>query len=76
MLNLKRIQLFLLELSPWASLLELLCVKKVDVNTAIWLADLQGKKLVILDNLDWYCDITNLFIRHQQIQIVPWNNPN
>jgi hypothetical protein len=25
------------------------------VNTAIWLADLPGEKLVILDYLGWYC---------------------
>jgi hypothetical protein len=28
------------------------------------------KMLVILDNLDWYCDVTNVFIRQRQIQIV------
>jgi hypothetical protein len=32
-----------------------------DVNTAIWLVDPPGEKLVILDNLGWYCDVTNIF---------------
>ena len=32
------------------------------------------KILVILDNLGWYCDVTNVFIRQRQIQIVTWNN--
>jgi hypothetical protein len=32
--------------------------------------------LVILDNLGWYCDVTNMFIRQRQIQIVTWNNGN
>ena len=27
--------------------------------------------MVILDNLVWYCDVTNIFIRQRQIQIVP-----
>jgi len=27
------------------------------------LADLPGATLVILDNLGWYCDVANLFIR-------------
>jgi hypothetical protein len=46
-----------------------------DMNTAIRLADPTGEKIVILDNLCWYCDITNnnIFIL-LQIQIVPWNN--
>jgi len=26
------------------------------------LADLPGAILVILDNLDWYCDVANIFI--------------
>jgi hypothetical protein len=50
-----------------------------DVNTqctAIWLADLPIENLVKLDNLGWYCDVTNIFIRQRQIQIVPWNNHN
>jgi hypothetical protein len=40
------------------------------------LADPPGSTLVILDNLVWYCDVTNIFIRQQQIQIVPLNNRN
>jgi hypothetical protein len=32
--------------------------------------------LVILDNLGWYCDVTNVFIRQRQIQIVTRNNRN
>ena len=28
------------------------------------------KILVILDNLDWYCDVTNVFICQRQIQIL------
>ena len=47
-----------------------------DVNTAIWLADLPGTTMVINDNLGWYCDVANIFIRQGQIQIVPWNNRN
>jgi hypothetical protein len=31
---------------------------------------IQEKILVILDNLGWYCDVTNMFIRQRQIQIV------
>jgi hypothetical protein len=31
---------------------------------------------VILDNLGWYCDVANIFIHQQQIQIAPWNNHN
>jgi hypothetical protein len=34
-----------------------------------WLSRLE-KNLVILDNLGWYCDVTNVFIRQRQIQIV------
>jgi hypothetical protein len=30
----------------------------------------------ILENLGWYCDVTNVFIRRRQIQIVTWNNLN
>ena len=30
-----------------------------DVNTAIWLADMPGTTLIILDNLGWYCDVAN-----------------
>ena len=30
--------------------------------------------MVILDNLGWYCDVTNVFIRQRQIQIVTRNN--
>ena len=41
---------------------------------AIWWTDPPGEKLVILDNLGWYCDVTNVFIRQRQIQIVTWNN--
>jgi len=33
------------------------------------LADQTGGKLVILDNLSWYCDVSNIFIRQRQIQI-------
>jgi hypothetical protein len=43
-----------------------------------WLNRL-GKCLAILDNLGWYCDVTNVFIRQRQIQIqfvVTWNNRN
>ena len=40
-----------------------------------WLIHLE-KNLVILDNLGWYCDVTNMFIRQRQIQIVTWNNRN
>ena len=46
------------------------------MNTGIWLADLPGATTVILDNLSWYCDVTNIFICQRQIQIVPWNNCN
>jgi hypothetical protein len=34
------------------------------------MADPPGEKCVILDNLGWYCDIANIFIRQRQIQIV------
>ena len=34
-----------------------------------WLIRLE-KILVILDNLGWYCDVTNILIRQRQIQIV------
>jgi hypothetical protein len=34
-----------------------------------WLIRLENI-LVILDNLDWYCDVTKVFIRQRQIQIV------
>jgi hypothetical protein len=44
--------------------------------TGIWLADLPGATTVILDNLSWYCDVTNIFICQRQIQIVPWSNCN
>ena len=50
-----------------------------DVNTSIWLADSSGEKLVIqciLDNLGWYCDVTNIFIRQRQIQLALWNKCN
>jgi hypothetical protein len=40
------------------------------VNTAIRLADPPEEKLIILDNLGWYCDVTNIFIRQRLIQIV------
>jgi hypothetical protein len=40
-----------------------------------WLIRLE-KILVILDNLGWYCDVINAFIRQRQIQIVTWNNLN
>ena len=33
-----------------------------------WLIRLE-KRLVILDNLGWYCDVTNMFLRQRQIQI-------
>jgi hypothetical protein len=26
--------------------------------------------MVIFDNLGWYCDVTNVFIRQRQIQLV------
>jgi len=35
------------------------------------LADPHGATLVILDNLIWYFDVANIFIRQRQIQIVP-----
>jgi hypothetical protein len=34
------------------------------------------RKKWLLDNLGWYCDVTNIFIRQRQIQIVTWNNRN
>jgi len=34
------------------------------------LANPSGKIMVTLDNLGWYCDVTNVFIRQRQIQIV------
>ena len=34
-----------------------------------WLIGLE--QVIILDNLGWYCDIANIFIRQRQIQIVP-----
>jgi len=40
------------------------------------LANPPGKKIVILDNLGCYCDVTNVFIRQRQIQILTWNNGN
>jgi len=46
------------------------------VNAAISLTDPPGATLVILDNLGWYCNVANAFIRRRQIQIVPWNNSN
>jgi len=36
------------------------------------------KKLVILDNLDWYCDVTNIFRPHRQIvlsQVISYKFP-
>ena len=30
---------------------------------AIWLAYPPGETLVILDNMGWYCDVANIFIR-------------
>ena len=27
-----------------------------------------GEKLVILDNFDWYCDVTNIFIRQRHFK--------
>ena len=47
-----------------------------DVNTVILLADPPGEKLIMLDNLGWYYDVTNVLICQSQIQIVPWNNRN
>ena len=44
---------------------------KFDVNTAIWLTDLPGENIVMLDNLGWYCDITNIFIYQRQIPNSP-----
>ena len=29
-----------------------------------------------INNLVCYCDVSNIFIRERQIQIVPWNNRN
>ena len=49
---------------------------QVDVNTAVWLIDPPGATLIIYDNLGWYCEVANIFIRQLQIQIVPWNNRN
>jgi len=46
------------------------------VNNEILLADPPGEKLVILNNLGWYCDVTNIFIRQWKIQKFPWNNRN
>ena len=40
-----------------------------------WLIRLE-KILAILDNLGWYCDVTNVFIHLRQIQIVTRNNGN
>jgi hypothetical protein len=40
-----------------------------------WLIRLE-KKLVILHNLYWYCNVTKILIRQRQIQIVLWNNRN
>jgi len=40
------------------------------------LTDPPGSTLVMLDNLGWYCDITNVFIRKRLIHIFPWNNQN
>ena len=54
--------------------LKYLQIIQFDVNTAIWLADPSREKIVILDNLIWFCDVANIFICQQQIQIVPWNN--
>jgi hypothetical protein len=34
-----------------------------------WLIRLE-KILAILDNLGWYCDVTDVFIRQRQTQIV------
>jgi hypothetical protein len=42
------------------------------MNTAIRFARPPAEKLVMLDNLCWYCYVTNIFIRHRQIQIVTW----
>ena len=46
------------------------------MNTAIWLADLPGATTIIHDNLNWYCDVANIFIWKWQIQIISWNNCN
>ena len=52
-------------------------------NNLIWfeyfylIGYLPGEKFgYILDNLGWYCDVTNVFISQWQIQIVTWNNRN
>jgi len=38
------------------------------------LIDPPGAILVTLDNLCWYCDVANIFIRQRQIQMVLiWN---
>jgi hypothetical protein len=34
------------------------------------------KILIILDNLGWYCDVTNIFVHQRQIQIVARNIRN
>jgi hypothetical protein len=47
--------------------------QKVDLISILqsdWLIRLENN-LVILDNLGWYCDVTNVFIRQRQFQIVP-----
>jgi len=37
------------------------------------LVDPPGEKMVILDNLGWFYDVTNIFSRQRQIHIVLWN---
>jgi hypothetical protein len=41
----------------------------ISILQSDWLIRLE-KILAILDNLGWYCDVSNVFIRQQQIQIV------
>ena len=41
------------------------------MNTVIRLVDPQKATLVILDNLGWYCDVANIFIRQRQSKTVP-----
>jgi hypothetical protein len=42
-----------------------------DVNNVIWLADPPGAALVILENLGYYFDVTNVSICQRQNQTVP-----
>ena len=55
----------------WPSLYDLIWCEYCNlIGWSAW------RKKWLLDNLGWYCDVTNIFIRQCQIQIATWNNRN